>query len=159
MCHQNFEPLRHSGLSSVYAAEYMSNLEKVLINPFNKRSYVLCSQGSSKLKWLVRGRNLVLVVVAELWQGNTIGGRIKREERRGTHHRYVEEQGVFHLWRHRKKLAKQGTSCSERVVHENWGEGRTKTRAVPAPTPQTPRLPDHRFAVCEIVNRWHGTEK
>ena len=25
--------------------------------------------GSSKLKWLVRGRDLILVVVAELWQG------------------------------------------------------------------------------------------
>jgi hypothetical protein len=69
MCHQNFEPLRHSGLSSVYAAEYMSNLETVLIKPSNKRSYVLCSQGSTKLKRLVRGRNLILVVVAELWQG------------------------------------------------------------------------------------------
>lgn len=69
MCHQNFEPLRHSGLSSVYAAEYMSNLETVLINPSNKRSYVLCSQGSGKLKRLVRGRNLILIVVAELWQG------------------------------------------------------------------------------------------
>jgi hypothetical protein len=48
---------------------------------------------------------------------------------------------------------------SERAVYENWGEGRTKTRAVPAPTPQTPRLPDHRFAVCGVVNRWHCTEK
>jgi hypothetical protein len=55
-----------AAFSSVHTAEYMSNLENVLINPSNKPSYVLCSQGSSNLKWLVRGRGLVLVVVTEL---------------------------------------------------------------------------------------------
>jgi len=101
----------------------MLYLENLLINPSNKPSYVLCYQGSNNLKWLVRGRRLVLVVATE--------------------HRYVEEQRVFHLWRHRKNENKgsanpytpnaettrpsfsgiesetsQPTSCGSRIVGE-----------------------------------------
>jgi hypothetical protein len=37
-------------------------------------------------------------------------------ERQETHHRYLEEQGVFHLRRHREKLEKTrsvGTVCNK----------------------------------------------
>lgn len=134
MCHQNFEPLRHSGLSSVYAAEYMSNLEKVLINPSNKRSYVLCSQGSSKLKRLVRGRNLVLVVVAELWQGIRSEREVNARKGGGggrttgiLRSKVLFTFGVTERsWRKRGHLVQK-----ERAVHENWGDARKQGRCPP----------------------------
>jgi len=159
MCHQNFEPLHHSGLSSVYARGVMSNLEKVLINPSNKRSYVLCSQGSSKLKRLVRGRSLVLIIVAELWQRTRSEGELNARKGEGRTTGMLRSKVFFTFGVTERNWQKWGHLVQKKQCMRTGGEGRTKTRAVPAPTPQTPRLPDHRFAVCEIVNRWHGTEK
>lgn len=73
-----------------------------------------------------------------------------------THHRYFKEQRVFHLGRHRKDLV---FVQKRAVCDDNWEKNRTKTRAVAVPMPQTPRLPDHRLAVCEIVNGWEDAEK